>query len=502
MPGGAEPYYRLTVAQSELEGLLYDEDDLLSRLSAEAASLSSKGESDGVPRLSSISTTHRFPFHLRFSPIVACASQLITHSTATNRRFQLDYGGEYMSRGYQAIDISAGTIAPVVAKVSSCGWAYCKNLLASLIDTISFKVSSDTLFEFTGETFFAYYSLLGYGNKMPALNRMIKESCFELVWSGGFGYTEGDSASQLGVHATFTPPQAYELTHAAMTIYMPLDLISMFSVENAYPIVAVYSLPRWVEYQFKSLQSVINLWAVGVAPAAGFVDPAFTGNALVTWSAVPAITDTRLVIEYWTLNKSLQKILAMSPHGILFRQWTKISDTIVDKNSIELAVTKIIETVYIVSRFYYSVNTSLKIVGGVQQTIALVDLATANQVWEKQPFSLPTDVKPINRVTVAARGQSFFSDLDWDEISGVFPYLYGQPNLTTTYNNCIAFVTMGIWYWSMLHTSSYNNGYGPNLRISWQQNAFSAATSGLIDLIIQSLNMCLFYRGAAVVRYT
>lgn len=497
----AQPYYRLTVAQSELEGLLYEDDELLKRLNDEAADLAAKGENDGVPRLSSLSATHRFPFHLRFSPIVICASQLVSHNPATNRRFQLDYGGEYMSRVYQAIDISAGTLAIVDTKLTAGGWAYCRNFVASLIDTISFKVSSDTLFEFTGETFFIYYSLLANTAKMPALNRMLKESCFEFVWSGGYAFTEGESVSQLGLHCPFSPIQSYELSHAAMTVYVPLDLITMFSIENAYPVVAVYSLPRWLEYSFKPIQNLINLYVTG-NNSNGFANPAFTGNALVTWSAVPAVTNTRLVVEYWTLDKALQKILAMSPHGILFRQWTKISNTIIDTSSVELAVTKIIETVYIISRYYRNVNTTDMVVGGVQQTITLSDATTANQVWEIQPFSIPTDTSPINRVSIGARGNAFFSDFTWDEISAVFQYLYGNKDLTTTYNNCLAFFTMGIWYWSLLHTSSYNNGYGPNLRVSWLVNSYTSSASGLIDLIIQSLNMCLFYRGAAVVRYT
>jgi hypothetical protein len=493
-----EPYYRITVAQSELEGLLYETKELGNRLSNEERVLTQRGENDGVPRVASISVTHRNFFRTRFYPCIICASQLILHTNTTNRRFSVEYGGEYMSRAYQIIDIGAGTVVFNPVMGTAAAWAYCKNFLASFLNIQSFKASTDTLYEYTGEMFFVLYSYLTSMAQLPALTRMIRETCFEYIWAPGAAATDGATSGQLAVHFPYAPPQAYAATHAAMTLYLPLTLFGLNSVENAYPIVAVYSLPRWVEYTFNTLENCVNLYFTTTL-SGNLIAPSFAGNTIVTWTSVPAVTDTRLMVEYWVVHKSLQRMLAMNPHGILFHQYTKLPETIVDKNSMDIAVTKIIETIYILCVHYY--NTMHTQVG---VTVLTMDdlVTTAPILYPIDPFRLPMGQKPINRITVSARGQNFFRDHDWEEITSVFPYMYGQSSLGTTLNACVGIITFGVWYWGLLHTSSYNNGYGPNLKLAWLTHVFSSADPGVLIIILQTINMVLAYRGGITVRYT
>ena len=135
----AEPYYRLSTAKSELETILYDSSRLADRLEAESAALEAAGQQDGIPSLSSIKYTHRFPFRTLFTPVVNSANQFIVHDAATNRRFTIEYGGEFAARMYQAIDFSAGTIAAVNG-ADTVLWAYCPNLVASILINIAYKV--------------------------------------------------------------------------------------------------------------------------------------------------------------------------------------------------------------------------------------------------------------------------------------------------------------------------------------------------------------------------
>jgi hypothetical protein len=134
-------------------------------------------------------------------------------------------------------------------------------------------------------------------------------------------------------------------------------------------------------------------------------------------------------------------------------------------------------------------------------TIALT-VATPDQYYEVDPFYLPVDEQPINQITLSARGQVFYKDLTWEEVSAVYQYLYTKSEMGTTVNHCIAVFTFAHHYMDELHTGSYNSGFGPNLRLLWRTYAFSQSDPGLLNTVVQGLNMVLAYRGSLSIRYT
>lgn len=504
----SEPYYRIGTARSELDAILYDTANLSNRLAAESAQLEQLRKQDGIPSLSSLKLTHRNPFRPEFYPVINTANQFISHDNATNRRFTIEYGGEYSARMYQAIDVSAGTVAENVVG-DTVLWAYCDNFIANLIINISFKVSTDTLYEFPGHMYYIWYTLLVPMAARPALTRCLKECCWEYKWIYGQAskdlvgqYNRTTAATVLALQHPYSPLQSYEATHGAFTVYVPYNIFTLANVKAAYPMVGVYSLQRTLEYSFKPLISCINVWA-GVAGVGGLVDPTATTagvGGIFSWTTTPTITATRLLVEYFVVHKDLQRMLAMNAHGYLIRQYFEDTETLTDKTVREISVTKIIETVYVLCRHDYNVNHT-----AINAGVALVTLTgprTFDEFHAIDPFFLPVDQKPINQITLSARGQTFYKDLDWEELSAVNQYLFTTPFMGTTLNHCLGVLTFAHHYYQDMHTGSYNSGFGPNLRLQWRAHAFSQTDPGLLNCIVQGLNMVLAYRGALSIRYT
>ena len=507
-----EPYYRISTATSELEGILYETADVVGRVQTDETVQKAHGRDKVFSSIGVLKAKHRFPFRTAFTPVLISANQFITHDNATNRRFSIEYGGEYSARMYQAIDVSIGTIAST-SDLHTVGWAYCDNFIASLLELASYKVSTDPLYEFTGRMFYIWYSHIVPMAARPALTRCLHESCWEFKWAYGAAsqdlttqYNRTSVTGALAMQHPYSPLQSYETTHAAFTAYIPYNLFTMANVANAYPMVAVFSLNRVLEYTFNTLLSCINVWANVLAVAdppadaeSGLVNPA--GVTAYTWAATPAITATRLIVEYYSLHQALQNTLAMNAHGFLIRQYFEdtvaISDT--STTSREISITKIIETLYMLARHERNIIPTpldtgvdtLLIAGAQEDKYHLVD-----------PYFMPIDEWPINLITLAARGQLFYRDLTWEEVSAVNSFLFSSKDGGTSYNHCLGIFTFAQEYFNPQQTGSYNSGFGPNLRLSWRASAFSQLDPGRLSTIIQGMNMVLAYRGTLSIRYT
>jgi len=503
----AEPYYRIGTAKSELETILYDMTQLNIDLEAAAARHAGKGE-EALATISDIKRSHRFPFRTTFSPVVCSANHFLSNSNSSNRRFTIEYGGEFSARMYQAIDFSAGTVEAVTTG-DSVLWAYCDNFIASFIDNIAYKVSTDILYEFPGHMYYIWYTLLAPMASRPALMRCLRECCWEFKWMQGESaknltnqYNRTTAGNVLTLQHPYSPLQSFETTHGAFTAYVPYNLFTLCTVRNAYPVVSTFSLNRSLEYNFNPLINCINVWAgvSGSSPDSGLVDPTATNptTGIFTWVTTPTVTGTRLIVENFVVQKELQRMLALNAHGFLIRQYFSDVETLYEKSGRELSVTKIIESIYLLCRHtrnvmhtpYPSTTTEVTLTGGAVSEYHAID-----------PFFMPVDEKPINGVSLAARGQVFYKDLDWDEISAVNQYLYSTPFNSTSSGHCLGVLTFAHFYNQDEHTGSYNSGYGPNLRLSWRQQAFTSTDTGILNTVIQGLNMVLFYRGALTIRY-
>lgn len=510
MSSSSEPYYRLGAAQSELEDIMYGTAKLNARLADESDVLKAKNIQDGVPSISSIKSTHRFPFRTEFTPVMNSANQFITHDPSTNRRFTIEYGGEFASRMYQAFDFGAGAIASVDPH-DTVLWGYCDNFIASLLSTVSFKVSTDTLYEFPGHMYFVWYSLLAPVSSRPALTRCLRESCWEFKWKAGSSamtltteYNRSDASTTLAMQHPYAPIQSYEVVHGPFTAYVPYNIFTLCNVRNAYPMVSVYSLQRFLEYSTVPLLSCVNIWA-GVGPVGGIIDPSAIGaTGAYTWTTTPAITGTRLMVEYFVVQKELQRMLALNPHGFLIRQYFADEETLTDKTVREISVTKIIESIYVLCRHDYNIHHT-PIDAGVSQVTLTPAAGPIPRVFDEyhliDPFFMPVGEKPISRLTLSARGQVFYRELDWEELSAVNQFLYSLPTQNTTINHCLGVFTFAHFYLQEQHTGSYNSGYGPNLRLQWRTQVFSQADPGVLNCVVQGLNMALFYRGTLSIRY-
>jgi hypothetical protein len=513
----SEPYYRISTAQSELDNILYDQANLTGRLNSEALLEKQQG-GDEVPKVTRIKASHRFPFRTQYRPMSICANQILRHANSTNNRFTIEYGGEFISRMYQSIDIGIGTVvaaAPLV--LTSLTWQYCPNFVSVLLEMASFKVSTDTLYEFTGEMLFVQYSIISPMSQRPALARMLQETTFEFKWAPGtaangistYGIAAGVDVSSDITHLELfhptVPAQAYAATHPAMTVYIPYNLFTMNNIENAYPEVAVYSLNRTLEYNFKNLIRAINLRGVTAVPVSGFLPPAFAGSIWHTWTVVPAITATHIHVEHITLHRDLQQMMALNAHAYMIRQYYKDTESMDSKAHHEIAMTKVIESIYLIGSYNRNIadstNTRTALVPAVPMILDAVP-TTVNAVFPVDPFYMPCGVNPIEGITVQARGQKFYDNFAWNEFSSVWAFFFGKCDNATTTNHCLAPITFALFFYQLEHTGTYNSGWGPNLRITWTSQAFSPVWSGTLVFLVQCINMVLAYRGALTVRYT
>ena len=498
MGRSGEPYYRISCAVSELEDILYDQLELNERLSAEA----DYNPSD-IPSIMSIKETHQFPFRTQFEPVLNSANQFITHEPSSNSRFTIEYGGEFGGRGYQALDISAGTITGNSA--ISASFAFCQNFLASLLIKAEYKVSSDTLYKFPGEMYYVWYTKLVPHGSRPALMRCLRETSMTFKWGYGSAAntaTDGSTRSLLSsmtVDHPYEPIQAYAVTHAAFTVYIHYNLFTLSNVKSAYPMVAIYALPRYLEYSFKKIRDCLNVWVDDGTPAnGGLINP--NDSSAVTWTQSPDITATRFIQEYFVVDKELQRMLAMNPHTFLIHQYEHDNANVTDTSMHTISFTKIIESIYIVARHAHHISHTA-MAAGVNQINVDGAGTMVDRVFEIDPFSLPQGEKPINQVTISARGQPFYVDMDWEELSHVNDVLYSTGKDTTSSNHCCAGISFAHHYHAKQHTGSYNSGYGPNPEVRWKQQVFSQTDPGCIDFLIEALNAVIALKGGLTIRY-
>jgi hypothetical protein len=288
-----------------------------------------------------------------------------------------------------------------------------------------------------------------------------------------------------------------------MTVYIPYNLYTMNNVENAYPEVAVYSLQRTLEYSFQAFDRFVNVWTTDAA-ASAFVFPNIVGTAAFpTWTITPAITATRLYVEHITMHRDLQQMMALNPHAYMIRQYYKDTETLSDRRVHEIAVTKVIESIYMICNYNRNTTPGTAIVPAAVITHVVGPPAqTVAQVHPMDPFYLPVNDLPLTGITISARGQNFYSNVSWCEFSQVWQFLFGKCDNSSNANHCLAQFTFALWYYQLEHTGSYNSGWGPNLRITWTANSFSVTWPGTLTLLLQCINMVLAYRGALTVRYT
>jgi len=491
----AEPYYRISAAKSELEDILYGTGSLADRVGR------SNFTADGAASITSIKMTHIFPFRTEFNPIILTANQYITHENTTNNHFVLEYGGEYMSNLYQVFNFGAAEIAPV-NQAHTITFAYCENFIAHYVVETIFKVATDELYKLPGQMYYIWYSLIVPLARRPALTRCLHETCWEFKWM--VGADSGDLADQYGrttagnvltLQHPYTPIQAFRTRHEAFTIYMPLSLWTLSTIENAYPIAAIYSLTRKVEFTLRS--SIYDCINVHLAGAESGLIRSAPDSALYTWVSAPRLVKTTLVAEYHVLHQSLQKVICLNPHGYLIRQYFLDTETVAESSTRELSVTKIIETIYLLAR--HSRNVTPTPTGA---TLNLGEGLLVPTYHLIDPFFLPANEHPIDTVNLTARGQSFYKGVGWDEISSMYEYLYTAPDMGTTTNHAIGVITFGHHYHAFQQTSSYNSGYGPNLRVGWLKKLFSNVDPGIMEIVVQGSNLVLIYRGSLSIRYT
>ncbi|MFA5091075.1 MAG: hypothetical protein WC483_00305 [Candidatus Paceibacterota bacterium] len=409
---------------------------------------------------------------------------------------------------YQAMDFSTGTIAPANV-ADTVLWGYCDNFIAHYLQLASFKVSTDTLYEIPGYMYFAWYSLIVPMAARPALTRCLRESCYEFKWIFGTGagdlvaqYNRTTAATVMALQHPYSPLQSYELTHLAFTVYVPYNIFTLCNVRNAYPLVGVYSLQRTLEYTLRNVTDCINIWA-GLLGVGGHIGTATLGAApagAYLWTITPTMTATRLIVEYFVVHKDLQRMLAMNPHGYLIRQYFDDTETLTDRTVREISVTKIIESLFIVCRHVR--NTTQTAINTGVTLVTLTGPRTFDEMHAIDPYFMPMDERPIDNITLSARGQIFYRNLRWEEVSAVNPYLFSTAQVGTTLNHCVAVLTFAHHYIADQHTGSYNSGFGPNLRLQWTASVFTAADPGLLNTCVQALNMVLAYRGALSIRYT
>ena len=150
--------------------------------------------------------------------------------------------------------------------------------------------------------------------------RCLRECCWEFKWIYGIPskdltgqYNRTTAANALALEHPYSPLQSYETTHGAFTVYIPYNIFTMCNVKNAYPLVGVYSLQRTLEYSFNTLLNCVNIWADdGTYSHGGLIDPGANNpvTGAYTWTTTPAITGTRLIVEYFVVHKDLQRMLA------------------------------------------------------------------------------------------------------------------------------------------------------------------------------------------------
>jgi hypothetical protein len=490
----AEPYFRLTVGKSEYEEVTYESEELFTRLSEEKRILVAKYNDPGAePGVDSIASTNLYAFAYEFQAVMNAAYHIKEVDVSSGNKFTIDYAGEFIGKIYQVIDFSAGIIEHVDGTIEAgdATWAYCDNFLASYLKKIEFQVSSETLYQFSGDALFVWYSLIVEHSKRPALTRMLRETCFEFKWTGGSA--QGAVAS-LYLEHPHSQWQAFAVEHPAMSIYLPYDFFSLHDGENYYTEVAAYSIDRRVKYEFNgSILDHVNVYIN--ATTSGYVKPSETGT-LFTWVSVPTVTGSRLMVEHWVTHKYIQRLLAINGHGFLIRQWENEETVINSAFSQTISLTKIIESMYLIAQFSkYSQHTE-----NGETPVGETGAAQA-AYYRLDPYYIPIDQDPLNTITIGARGNTFFKELTWDDISMANPFKHSSYKNTGTYNRALGLVTFAKYYYDIQHTFTYNSGFGPNVDIKARSDIFTTLDPGILKIVVQCTNLVLFFRGAISVRF-
>ena len=498
-----DAYYRISSNKSEADETLYQHNRLIEKLKVLAV-----GRPEGIPSFSDIRQTHRFPIKTEYRPCIVMSNDLVKHTTNTSQ-FITGYNGDIQAQMYLKIFISAGTITQVAA--NEYGWSFCRNFVPALIKKIAFKIQGDIITEFSGEVLYLYSQWFVTADRRAALMRLWRETVVELdyglVGSSGAGGAASNLAYNIALTSyvarhPHTPLQANISTRAASHVFVPLDALALTrSLEQSFPLSPLYALERVVEFEYNDIRACINVFPTDGTPA-GYVDPDFA-QTVILWPFIPAITSTELYVNYILVHRDLQRILSMNGYGYVIRQFSTDSISVVDANTRELSYTKVVEWVGLIGRLTSSIarapDTATVDVDGAGAGI--ITLPGATRV---DPFGVAVDVDPISDVDVTARGQTFYKELTWTEMSAMFGYTTGGKDFHSQIDRSAAVVpfTQRISMEDFL--GSYNSGYGPNLTFKWRATAFAAGvlTAGTLTFVLCTANAFAAYRGTATVRYT
>jgi len=413
---------------------------------------------------------------------------------------KIEYSGEYTGRIYMACDYREATFTPDPTEVTSAKWAYCRDFVAARLKRAIFKVSTDVIYEFTGEMFFIWYNLMIASNYRPTLMRMLKETVKTLTWVDGASSANGNIAS-FKAEFPYTPPQSFSETHPAMTTYMPLNLFTLSNPESAYPECSAYSLERIFEYEFNSMENCVNLFVTTTTnTAGGFIAPMFSGGSNAgSWAITPDITETRLIVEHYIVHIDLQNMIAVNPHAFLIRQYITDVEILDGKTIRDYPLTKAIETFYFICRHAYNVTHTDHPTDTITYDTSLTVVPAQYKI---DPFYLPENEVPIDHISLTARGNEFYRDLRWSQLSEVHPTLFATPYNSLTKRNSVALITFALYYYRLYQTGSYNSGVGPNCRLAWTTNLFTTTDQGQLITCFQVLNMVLVYKGRMMIRFS
>jgi hypothetical protein len=487
-----DAYYRIAANKSEADSSLYQHARLTKSLSAVASQ-----RKDNVPTFKDIRLTHRFPLKQDYKPIVLLSNDIVEHTTNTGK-FVTEYKGDTQGQMYMKTHITAGEVDAVLTQYYT--FQYCENFVPALINKINFKVNADHVCSIPGAALFVYSRVYVTPNMRPGLMRLWKETVVTLKYGVGMPLNPAAQAAYTVAITSFTasmphtPLNAPAYAKPAFDLYIPLDIITTAKgVDNPFPTAALHNLERTVEFEYNTLTDYINV--IGADDGGTTWDYVNPSNA--TWLSTPSISSTLLYVNYILVHRDLQKIMALNGAAYVIRQFEADEVIVTNADRRELSYTKVIDSIAIIARYF---RNTTRVETGATITINLVAINTEYPI---DPFFLPMDTNPISTINVTARGQVFYQNKTWDELSAVFPYIFGSDQSSAPLDRSLAMVTFNQKLTDRDLFSTYNSGYGPNVTIQWGATAFSTtdATKGAIIFIVIAVNVIAAYRGVMSIRY-
>jgi len=521
-----DAYYRISANQSEADETFCQHPRLIMNLQKVAPM-----RRDNIPRFKDIRATHRFPIKTEYRPCILMSNDLIKHTTNTNN-FITGYNGDIQAQMYLKTYISAGTIditdtagaAFFATAGATAAWSFCRNFVPRLLKQTDFMVQGDTITDFSGDVLYLYSQWFVRADRRAALLRLWRETLVEFEYNGtknptitgGAGTATAVETSPItwaadptnfSVRVQHIALQAPRYSRPAFYLFIPLDALSLArSLEQSFPLSPLYALERKVEFEYNDIRDTINVYidgaTGGTAPLDGWAQPGFGSNA-IPWTATPSITKTELFVNYILVHRDLQRILSMNGYGYVIRQFAYESVNVDTNTNRELSYTKVVDWVGIIGR--YTRQTKPTVDGTSIDYDGTGTAATIPGQYKIDPYSIPADIDPINDVDVTARGQTFYKELTWTEMSSMFGYTTGGTDFSSQIDRAAAIVPFTQRISMEQYLGSYNSGFGPNLTFTWRETAFdknSSLPAGLVTFVLCCDNAFAAYRGTATVRYT